>query len=109
VTLKNWYGDFSVTKPTMKVFTRKRTMTQFEQQPDDFYFGEEQEDNRVGVTLQESERSLLDAATRILAAKITVGDQAAESVSADDIKDSVTTAIKMARMIDKAVRADKEK
>jgi hypothetical protein len=84
-------------------------MTQFEQQPDDFYFGEQPEDNRVGVSLQETERSLLDAATRILAAKMTAGDQASGPVSADDIKDSVTTAIKMARMIDKAVRADKEK
>ena len=84
-------------------------MTQFEQQPADFYFGEEPEDSRVGVSLQESERSLLDAATRILAAKITAGDQASGSISADDIKDSVTTAIKMARMIDKAVRADKER
>jgi hypothetical protein len=49
-------------------------MTQFEQQPDDFYFGKEPEDKRVGVSLQETERSLLDAATRILAAKMIAGD-----------------------------------
>jgi hypothetical protein len=84
-------------------------MTQFEEQPDDFYFGEEPEDNRVGVSLQETERSLLDAATRILAAKIAAGGQVSEPISTDAIKDSVSTAIKMARMIDKAVRADKEK
>lgn len=83
-------------------------MIQYEEQPDDFYFGETPEDNRVGVSLQESERSLLDAATRILAAKITAG-QATDPVSAGDIKESVTTAIRMARLIDKTVRADKER
>lgn len=83
-------------------------MTQFEEQPDDFYFGEQPEDSRVSVSLEGSERSLLDAATRILSAKI-AASQTPEPISADDIKESVTTAIKMARFIDKTVRADKER
>lgn len=83
-------------------------MTQFEEQPDDFYFGEAPEDNRVGVSLEDTEKSLLDAATRILAARISSG-QATSPISAGDIKESVTTAIKMAKLIDKTVRADKEK
>ena len=83
-------------------------MTQFEEQSDDFYFAEAPEDNRVGVSLQETEKSLLDAATRLLAARIAAG-HAPDPVSASDIKDSVATAIKMARLIDKTVRADKEK
>lgn len=82
---------------------------QFEEQPDGFYFGEEPTDNRIGVSLQESEQSLLDAATRILAARITARGQAEGPVANDEIKESVSAAIKMAKLIDKTVRADKER
>lgn len=84
-------------------------MTQYQEQPEDLYFGEEPVDNRIGVSLQESERSLLDAASRILAAKITAGGKVSEPIDGEDIKESVATAIKMARFIDKTVRADKER
>ncbi len=82
---------------------------QFDEQSEDFYFGEEPVDSRVGVSLQESERSLLDAATRLLAARITAKGQASGPISNEDIKESVATAIKMAQYIDKNVRADKER
>ena len=82
---------------------------QFEEQSEDFYFGEEQVDNRVGVSLQETEKSLLDAATRLLAARIAAKGQQSEPITNEEIKESVITAIKMAQYIDKNVRADKER
>ncbi|MGC8119325.1 hypothetical protein [Marinobacter sp. VGCF2001] len=82
---------------------------QFDEHQEGLYFGEEPIDNRVGVSLQESERSLLDAATRILAARITASGQVSGPVGNDEIKESVSAAIKMAKLIDKTVRADKER
>ncbi|MEQ6886993.1 hypothetical protein [Salicola sp. Rm-C-2C1-2] len=65
-------------------------------------------DNRVSLRLQETERTLMDSASRILSAYITRGDTGAE-VTDQDIRSAVTTAIKMARFMDNAVHADDEK
>ncbi|HLT12658.1 MAG TPA: hypothetical protein VK006_01035 [Marinobacter sp.] len=64
-------------------------------------------DNRTSVALKDSEKSLLDAASRILSARITAG-QIAETATVDDMKAAVITAIKMAKMIDHMVQADNE-
>jgi len=37
------------------------------------------------------------------------GVEASDPISADDIEESVSTTIKMAKLIDKTVRADKER
>ncbi len=64
-------------------------------------------DNRTSVALKDTEKSLLDAASRILSAQITAG-QISDAVTIDDMKSAVITAIKMAKMIDRMVQADNE-
>ncbi|WP_303290921.1 hypothetical protein [Marinobacter sp. SS5-14b] len=64
-------------------------------------------DNRTSVSLKDTEKSLLDAASRILSARITAG-QISDAATIDDMKSAVITAIKMAKMIDRMVQADNE-
>ena len=65
-------------------------------------------DNRAMITLQPTEQSLLDAASRIFAARIVAGKCTSENEK-DEMRYAVGKAIQMAAMIDKAVRADNER
>ena len=71
-------------------------------------FSDNRSDNRVSMRLEDTEKTLIDAASRILAAHISRGDISGD-VRDKDVRDAVTKAIKMARMVDNAVHADDEK
>jgi len=64
-------------------------------------------DNRAVVALKDTERSLLDAASRLVAARIAAGEIRGE-VSAEDMKSAILTAIRMGRTIDRMVHAEGE-
>lgn len=64
-------------------------------------------DNRAFISLKNTERSILDAASRMISARIQSGEIQGD-VKPDDMKKAVVTAIKMARLTDKLVRAEGE-
>jgi hypothetical protein len=66
------------------------------------------QDNRVSISLQPSEQSLLAAASRIFAARIVAGQCSSDNEVAE-MKAAIVRAIQMARIIDDQVRADAER
>ena len=64
-------------------------------------------DNRASVALKDTEKTLLDAASRIVAARISAGEISGE-VTPSHMKEAIVTAVKMGKMVDRMVHADNE-
>lgn len=64
-------------------------------------------DNRASVALKDTEKTLLDAASRIVAARISSGEISGE-VTPGQMKEAIVTAVKMGKMVDRMVHADNE-